>query len=86
MIDKRTHSLEDYASKYLELEVKGTGVSGCATLVKSRVDGLEYISKRVVLRGLSAKEQEQAIQEARILQNMHHPNVVKYYDHFVDPG
>ena len=84
LLDKGGHSLEDYRQKYQELEVKGKGTSGCATLVKSRVDGLEYISKKVMLVGLSVREQEQAVQEVRILQNMHHPNVVKYYDHFFE--
>ena len=55
-LQKGGHTLEDYRQKYQEIEIKGKGTSGCATLVKSRVDGLEYISKKVVLNGLSPRE------------------------------
>ena len=49
----KAKSLEDYDSRYLELESKGSGSSGETRLVKSRLDGLQYISKYISLLGLT---------------------------------
>lgn len=49
-------------------------------------DGQFYVIKQLHIEGLGRKEQEEAINEVRILASLDHPNVTKYYDSFIDEG
>jgi NIMA (never in mitosis gene a)-related kinase len=52
--------------------------------VKRKVDGKLYALKMVILKDLSDKERENAINEVRILASINHPNIISYKESFVD--
>ena len=47
-------------------------------------DGVEYALKKVKIMNLSEKEQENALNEVRILASVKHKNVISYKEAFVD--
>ena len=47
-------------------------------------DGKVYSLKKVNLIGLSDKERTNALNEVRILASIKHPNVIGYYEAFID--
>jgi len=59
---------------------------GAAWLVKHLADGKMYVAKKIILDGMSTKEQEGCMQEVNLLRNLNHPNIVAYRDSFFDKG
>jgi NIMA (never in mitosis gene a)-related kinase len=56
---------------------------GSAWLVIHRLEGKKYIAKKVILEGLSDKEQEGCMLEVNLLKNLNHPNIVTYKESFL---
>jgi serine/threonine protein kinase len=55
-------------------------------LLGQRDDSSLVILKEVYLLELSAAERQLALNEARILESLDHPNVIAYYDCFEQDG
>jgi len=62
----------------------GDGASSKVYKVKRLVDNKEYALKMVLLKNLSDKEKENAINEVRILASIKHPNIISYKEAFGD--
>ncbi|XP_037859727.2 serine/threonine-protein kinase Nek4 isoform X5 [Chlorocebus sabaeus] len=63
---------------YCYLRVVGQGSYGEVTLVKHRRDGKQYVIKKLNLRNASSRERRAAEQEAQLLSQLKHPNIVTY--------
>ncbi|XP_031217584.1 serine/threonine-protein kinase Nek4 isoform X2 [Mastomys coucha] len=63
---------------YCYLRVVGRGSYGEVTLVKHRQDGKQYVIKKLNLRNASSRERRAAEQEAQLLSQLKHPNIVTY--------
>ncbi|XP_065396802.1 serine/threonine-protein kinase Nek4 isoform X15 [Macaca fascicularis] len=63
---------------YCYLRVVGKGSYGEVTLVKHRRDGKQYVIKKLNLRNASSRERRAAEQEAQLLSQLKHPNIVTY--------
>ncbi|KAL4442315.1 hypothetical protein ABPG74_005656 [Tetrahymena malaccensis] len=74
--------LSEYEQKYKEIELIGRGTQGSAMLVECRLDQKRYVSKKVILSNLSEKDQNNAIQELKLLREMKHPNIVKFIESY----
>ena len=61
-------------------------VIGAAWVVNHLQEGKKYVAKKVILEGLSAKEQENCMLEVNLLKNLDHPNIVAYKESFLTPG
>ena len=59
---------------------------GSAWLVIHKFEGAKYIAKKVILEGLSSKEQEGCMLEVNLLKNLQHVNIVAYKESFLLPG
>ena len=59
---------------------------GSAWLVIHQLEGKKYIAKKVILDGLSAREQESCMLEVNLLKNLNHPNIVTYKESFLLPS
>lgn len=59
---------------------------GSAWLVKNKKEDKKYVAKKVILEGLSNKEQESCMLEINLLKNLDHPNIVSYKESFLSPG
>ncbi|KAI6646246.1 Serine/threonine-protein kinase Nek4-like [Oopsacas minuta] len=68
--------------EYTSLRLIGKGSYGEVYLVKSQIDSKHYVLKRIKLNSLSEKEKRTAAQEARLLSELIHPNIVSYKDSF----
>nr|XP_033721028.1 serine/threonine-protein kinase Nek4 isoform X3 [Tursiops truncatus] len=63
---------------YCYLRVVGRGSYGEVTLVRHRRDGRQYVIKKLNLRNASSRERQAAEQEAQLLSQLKHPNIVTY--------
>nr|XP_012627018.1 serine/threonine-protein kinase Nek4 isoform X7 [Microcebus murinus] len=63
---------------YCYLRVVGRGSYGEVTLVKHRRDGRQYVIKKLNLQKASSRERRAAEQEAQLLSQLKHPNIVTY--------
>ncbi|XP_009198837.2 serine/threonine-protein kinase Nek4 isoform X7 [Papio anubis] len=63
---------------YCYLRVVGKGSYGEVTLVKHRRDGKQYVIKKLNLQNASSRERRAAEQEAQLLSQLKHPNIVTY--------
>ncbi|KAH9589142.1 Protein kinase domain [Trypanosoma melophagium] len=68
--------------KYTKVRVLGKGSFGSAILIKRRSDNALLVIKEVFLGKMSRKEREEARHECRVLQQLNHPNIVRYIEHF----
>ncbi len=64
------------------LKQLGKGAFGIVQLVKRKEDGDIYALKIVQLSNLTKKEQENALNEVRILASINHPNIIGYKEAF----
>uniref|UniRef100_A0A8C8VUX0 Serine/threonine-protein kinase Nek4 n=1 Tax=Peromyscus maniculatus bairdii TaxID=230844 RepID=A0A8C8VUX0_PERMB len=65
-------------ASYCYVRVVGRGSYGEVTLVKHRPDGKQYVIKKLNLRNASSRERRAAEQEAQLLSQLKHPNIVTY--------
>ena len=75
-----TTSIRDFKRE----KVLGTGSFGYVYLVRRRQDNKVYALKTVDLSKLNKKEQENSVNEVRILASVNHPNVIGYKEAFWD--
>ena len=62
----------------------GKGAFGSVHLVRRKADGNIYAMKRVKISQLNPKEQENALNEVRILASITHPNIIGYKEAFFE--
>ena len=65
-------------------KVLGKGSFGSVYLVRRKEDGKIYALKSVILEKLNKKEQQNSVNEVRILASVNHPNVIGYKEAFWD--
>ena len=71
--------------KYKRVRVLGRGSFGTAYLVRCRTDSRQYVLKRLDLAHMNKKEQDEAMNEARVLEKLRrHPNIIGFKEHFVE--
>ena len=58
----------------------GQGTYGSVYLCSQKASGRQCVMKRMLLRALNDKERASARQEAELLQELSHPNIVAYID------
>ena len=66
--------------KYDILKKLGQGTYGTVYLCTVKATGRQCVMKRMLLRSLSDKERASAHQEAEVLRQLSHPNIVAYID------
>ena len=64
----------------------GQGSFGEVFEVTRIADGLRYVIKTMAAQGSSRKEQQDALNEVRLLAGLDHPRVVRYHDSFCEQG
>ena len=72
------------ANDFKVLDNIGKGAYSVVQKVQRKSDGQIYALKRVLLKGLSKKEQENALNEVRILASIQHPNIISYKETFLE--
>ena len=69
---------------YEEISCIGEGSFGRALLCRDRRSGEEVVIKQVDMSQQSEVLQEAALRESNLLSELHHPNIIKFYDSFMD--
>ena len=59
---------------------------GAAYLVKHKIEGKEYIAKKILMGSIEKNEQDGALLEVELLRNLNHPNIVSYKTSFISQG
>ncbi|ESN99841.1 hypothetical protein HELRODRAFT_157454 [Helobdella robusta] len=76
------------ANRYKVEKTLGSGNSGIAFLTrdrKSKRDNIELkVVKKVYIGALKLEETVTAASEANLLRSLYHPNILRYFDSFVD--
>ena len=70
--------------KYEPISFIGKGNFGSITKIKRIIDGKILVWKELNYGIMSEKERNRIVQEVNILHELHHPNIVKYYDRIID--
>jgi NIMA (never in mitosis gene a)-related kinase len=76
--------MTSYESLYKEIRLIGKGSYGNAFLVEDVQTKHQLIAKKILLNMLTTKEIDAAQQEAKILKNLKHPNIVSYTHSFCE--
>uniref|UniRef100_A0A2D4ITI1 Serine/threonine-protein kinase Nek4 n=1 Tax=Micrurus lemniscatus lemniscatus TaxID=129467 RepID=A0A2D4ITI1_MICLE len=64
--------------EYTFVRVVGKGSYGEVSLVRHRHDGKQYVIKRLNLKHAASRERKAAEQEAQLLSQLKHPNIITY--------
>ena len=73
-----TTSIRDFKKE----KVLGKGSFGSVYLVRRKQDNKIYALKTVIMEKLNKREQENSVNEVRILASVNHPNVIGYKEAF----
>lgn len=73
--------MADIRHEYDALEVIGKGSFGTVRKVRQKATGSIYVRKEIEYTLMNGQERNQLILELRILRELNHPNIVKYYRH-----
>jgi NIMA (never in mitosis gene a)-related kinase len=69
---------------YEKLGDIGKGSFGVVSKVRRKADGRVLVWKELAYGRMSEKEKQQLVSEVNILRELHHPNIVRYYDRIID--
>ena len=84
MVEKDVAGAAAKRDKYKKVKKLGAGSFGSAFLVKSQVTQQNWVIKKVDLNDMDYDARVRAREEARILERLNHPNIIKYKDVFRD--
>lgn len=69
--------------KFTKVKNIGKGNMGACALARNNDDGRYYVIKQVDLAKLNKKERQQSLNEAKLLSQLRHPNIINYVDSFL---
>ena len=70
--------------KYEPISYIGKGNFDSITKIKRKIDGKILVWKELNYGVMSEKDRNRIVSEVNILRELHHPNIVKYYDRIID--
>ena len=70
--------------KYEPISYIGKGNFGSITKIRNKIDGKILVWKELNYGVMSEKDRNRIVSEVNILRELHHPNIVKYYDRIID--
>merc|ERR1719489_9807 len=70
--------------KYRKIKMIGKGAFGTVYLTSRIRDKKLLILKEINVEDMTKDERSSAIVEVQILKRLHHPNIIKYYENFID--
>jgi serine/threonine protein kinase len=71
--------------RFRQIRLLGEGSFGKCYLVENPADGSLLVLKDINIRGMSDREKQEALNEAKILKAFDHPNIVRCYDAYTTP-
>lgn len=71
-------------SLYEPLDIIGNGSFGIIRKVRRKADGVVFARKELNFERMSERDRKQIVAEVNILKDLHHENIVRYHDRYVD--
>ena len=68
---------------YEVVRIAGRGAYGTAYLARRKTDGREVILKQIPIEQLNSADRQSILTEIKVLAMLHHPNVIEYYENFL---
>lgn len=62
----------------------GQGSFGIVYKVKRKIDNNKYVLKQINISKMNTRMKDEALNEVKVLSKLEHPNIVKYYDSFIE--
>ncbi len=69
---------------YEKISDIGKGSFGVVSKIRRLSDGQVLVWKELNYGRMNEKEKQQLVSEVNILRELHHPNIVRYYDRIID--
>lgn len=69
--------------EYRRVRIVGQGSFGVAVLYEKKNDGSHVVIKQINLSDLASAEREMAMNEVEVFSQLHHPNIIQYFDSFI---
>ena len=69
--------------KYEIVRIAGRGAFGTAYLARRNTDGKEVILKQIQMEQMTTADRQSILTEIKVLAMLHHPNVIEYYENFL---
>ena len=70
--------------KYEKIRFVGRGAYGTVHLYRRRADGVAVVIKQIRVEDMTKEERQAALNEVNVLSILHHPNIIQYYENFVE--
>ena len=70
--------------RYEPISLIGKGNFGCISKIRRKSDGKILVWKELNYGSMKEKYRHHIMSEINILKELHHPNIVKYYDNIID--
>ncbi|XP_041360031.1 serine/threonine-protein kinase Nek8-like [Gigantopelta aegis] len=70
--------------KYEKIRVVGRGAYGTVHLCRRLIDKKLVIIKQIPVEQMTREERQAAINEVKVLSMLHHPNIIEYYENFLE--
>lgn len=83
--DRRTSAASAYVLEgYEALDVIGSGTFGLIRKVRRKSDGALFARKELNFERMNERDRKHIVSEVNILRTLHHENVVRYEERYVD--
>jgi len=73
-----------YLNDFIEIEKISNGGFGIVYKTQHKLDGVFYAIKKIPLKNINVEENTKALNEAKILANLHHQNIIRYYSTWIE--
>ena len=71
-------------SSFRVISELGRGSYGVVYKVQSLADSRDYVLKKINIKHLKPKQQNLVLKEVLILKKVRHPNIIRYYNSFIE--
>lgn len=83
--DRRSSTASAYVLEgYEPLDIIGSGTFGVIRKVRRKSDGALFARKELNFERMSERDRKHIVSEVNILRTLHHENVVRYEERYVD--
>lgn len=81
---KKEIEIGDQLDDFEIIDVLGRGSYGLVYKVISKINKQEYCLKRISVRNMPPEKAKNCLREVQILKKLKHPNIIKYYNSFIE--